>query len=80
MHDGCGGSFENGQDVVAKVRMMGFAQGALPAALELACQHCGEAMTMTTFEYACPKCNAVHAVTPCHSHSAEYVQCAGPDF
>jgi hypothetical protein len=35
---------------------------------------------MTTFEYACPKCNAVHAVTPCHSHSAEYVQCAGPNY
>jgi len=80
MHDGCGGSFVNGQDVVAKLRMMGFSQGALPMPFEMGCQNCGESMTMDTFEFACPKCSAVHGVTPCHSHSAEYVQCAGPNY
>lgn len=80
MHEGCSGTFDSGRAVVTKLRMMGFSQGLLPMAFELSCHHCRAPMTMTTFEFACPGCGAIHGVTPCHSHSAEFVQCAGPDF
>lgn len=80
MHDGCGGSFANGQQVVAKLRMMGFSQGFLPMPFEIDCHHCGKPITMTTFEFTCADCGAVHGVTPCHSNSPTSVQCAGPDF
>ena len=80
MHDGCTGTFSSGRQVVDKVRAMGFSQGVLPVPLELACHHCGEKMAMETFETACPACGAVHAVTPCHAHAAEHVQCAGPGY
>jgi hypothetical protein len=80
MHDDCTATFGNGQAVVDKVRRMGFSQGELTAPLELSCLHCGAPLRMTTFEFACPTCRAVHAVTPCHSHSAGHVQCAGPDY
>ncbi len=80
MHDGCGGSFEDGKQVINKLRMMGFSSGPLPQAFSLECHHCGEEMEMTTFEFACPKCKAVHGVTPCHSFSPEHVQCAGVDY
>ena len=80
MHDGCSGTFVSGRAVVDKLRMMGFSQGALAEPFHLSCQHCGKPMVMETFEHACPACGAVHGVTPCHSHSAEFVQCAGPEY
>jgi rubrerythrin len=80
MHDGCAGSFTSGQEVVDKLRMMGFEGGMLPDALELACHHCGEKLTMITYEYHCPQCKAVHGVTPCHAFDAQHVQCAGPGY
>ncbi len=80
MHDGCTGTFDDGQAVVNKVRMMGFSQGRLPEPLRVPCRHCGQVMEMITFEFSCPGCGAVHAVTPCHAFSAEYVQCAGPGY
>jgi len=80
MHDGCAGSFSSGQEVVNKVRMMGFSQGSIPDPLKLDCKNCGESMEMNTFEFACPSCKAVHAVTPCHAFSPDHVLCAGPDF
>jgi len=80
MHDGCTGDLVDGQDVVKKLRMMGFEGGMLPDALELACHDCGEALKMTTFEFRCPKCGAVHGVTPCHAYDARYVRCAGRDY
>jgi Zn finger protein HypA/HybF involved in hydrogenase expression len=80
MHDGCSGSFSSAKQVVDKVRMMGFAAGMIPDPIELACKHCGETILMTTFEFACPHCQAVHAVTPCHAFSADHVQCAGVGY
>lgn len=80
MHDGCGGSFSTGQQVVDKLRMMGFSAGPLPNPFSLACQHCGAAMEMTTYEYACDACGAVHGVTPCHAFSPDEVRCAGPGY
>ncbi len=80
MHDGCGGTFGSGKQVVDKIRMMGFAGGMLPDPLQLNCHQCDEPMEMTTFEFACPSCGAVHGVTPCHAFGPEHVQCAGPEY
>lgn len=80
MHDGCGGSFQSGQEVVNKLRTMGFSQGPLPQAFQMKCLNCKEQMEMTTYEFACPSCKAVHGVTPCHSFAPEHVQCAGVDY
>lgn len=81
MHDGCMGSFEDGLQVLNKVRMMGFAEGALPAPLDVACtnQACGKTFEMVTFEAVCPHCGMVHAVTPCHAFDAVHVSGAGID-
>ncbi|MDP6946710.1 MAG: hypothetical protein QF464_21350 [Myxococcota bacterium] len=79
MHDGCAGSFTSGKQVINKLRMMGFSQGALPAPFDMDCLNCGKAMSMDTYEFTCPHCKAVHGVTPCHAFSPDNVQCAGPD-
>jgi len=80
MHDGCGETFSDGEQVVSKLRMMGFSPGLLPAPFELDCRDCGKSMLMTTYEFACPHCGAVHGVTPCHASSPENVRCAGVGF
>ena len=80
MHGGCDGNFSDGRQVVDKLRMMGFQKGVLPMAFDMDCQHCGERITMVTYEYSCPHCGAVHGVTPCHAFSAEAVRCAGPGY
>ncbi len=79
MHDGCMGSFDNGLAVLNKVRMMGFAEAALPMALEVTCanQACRKDFEMETFESTCPHCGMVHAVTPCHAFDAANVGGAG---
>jgi hypothetical protein len=77
MHDGCTGPAADGQMVVNKVRMMGFAPQPLPFPLELDCHGCGEAMKMATFEFACPGCGMVHAVTPCSADNPAKVKAAG---
>ena len=80
MHGGCSGSFDSGQQVLAKVRAMGFSEAMLPIPMEMACHNCGKPMTMSTCEFACGECGAVHAVTPCHAHDPEAVQCAGVEL
>jgi Zn finger protein HypA/HybF involved in hydrogenase expression len=80
MHDGCGGSFESGQQVVDKVRTMGFAEQALPMPLEIKCEECGTDFAMETFEAKCPKCETVYGVTPCHAFDAANVATAGKNY
>ena len=77
MHDGCAGSFENGQQVADKVRMMGFNIQPMPMPMEIDCVNCGESFQMVHFEESCPKCEMVYAVTPCHSHDPANVTPAG---
>lgn len=79
MHDGCMGSFESGLEVLNKVRMMGFAEGALPMPLDIVCRNtaCAQTFEMETFEVTCPHCGMVHAVTPCHAFDPESVSGAG---
>jgi len=36
-----------------------------------------EEITMTTFEYECPHCSMVYAVTPCHAFDVENILTAG---
>lgn len=80
MHDGCSGEFENGQQVVDKVRMMGFAEQCLPVPFQVTCKNCEDQFTMETYESHCPSCSAVHAVTPCHAFDADNVVSAGVGY
>lgn len=79
MHDGCSGSFENGKQVVNKLRMMGFSDGAMPIPVEFECE-CGEHIVMDSFEYKCPKCSMVYGVTPCHAFDLNNIMPAGKDY
>ncbi len=79
MHDGCSASFTNGEQVVNKVRMMGFSDGLLPMPLPITCE-CGHSFEMEYFEDKCEKCGMVFGVTPCSSHDPSKVQAAGINF
>lgn len=78
MHDGCSGSFENGKQVVDKLRMMGFSGESMPVPMMIECE-CGESFVMKTFEAKC-ECGMVFGVTPCHASSAENVKPAGVNY
>ena len=80
MHDGCSGTFENGKQVVDKVRMMGFSEQYMPMPFELECVECGSGFEMETFEGKCPKCGMIYGVTPCHAFDPENIQAAGIDY
>jgi len=79
MHDGCSGTFEDGRQVLEKVRMMGFATGMMPVPAQFKCD-CGKEIIMDTFEYHCDSCGMVFAVTPCHAFDVENIQKAGKDL
>ena len=79
-HGDCAGSFENGSQMVDKVRQMGFAEQCMPMPLEIECSGCKEKFEMETFESKCPKCNMVYGVTPCHAFDASNVMPAGVDY
>ena len=38
MHDGCSGKFDNGLQVLAKLKMMGFSTQSMPFPLTFPCQ------------------------------------------
>lgn len=80
VHDGCAASFNDGKEVVDKVRMMGFASQPLPMAMEVECGNCGSNFEMINFESNCPDCDAVHAVTPCHAFDPANVKSAGVGY
>ncbi len=80
MHDGCGGSFETGQQVVDKVRTMGFAEQAMPMPLDIKCEECGTDFVMETFESVCPECEMVYGVVPCHAFDVANVASAGKKY
>lgn len=79
MHDGCSGSFSSGLQVLQKIRMMGFATQPMPMPMPMTCQECGEDFQMVTFEFKCPSCGMVYAVTPCHAFDPSNVQPVGKD-
>ncbi len=80
MHDGCAGSFENGMQVVDKIRTMGFNEQLIPMPFDITCSECEVVFEMTTFEAKCPKCNMVYGVTPCHAFDSENVMPAGKNY
>jgi hypothetical protein len=77
MHDGCAGQFENGRQVVDKVRMMGFAAQPMPMPLQVHCVACHVTFEMAHFEDRCPECDMVYGVTPCHAFDPASVMAAG---
>jgi hypothetical protein len=79
MHDGCLGTFEDGMEVLNKVRNMGFSEGALPMPMMITCANkaCEQTFEMLTFESACPHCGMIHAVVPCHAFEPNNVSGAG---
>ncbi len=77
MHDGCSGAYESGKQIVDKIRMMGFNKSPLAASLEIGCTNCDAVFQMEFMESACPECGMIYGVTPCHSHSSEFVKAAG---
>ena len=80
MHDGCAGNFEDGRQVVDKVRMMGFSTQPTPLPLQVRCGECGTEFSMETFEAYCSGCGAVHGVTPCHAFDPANVMNAGVGY
>lgn len=78
MHDGCSGTFTSGKEVLMKVRMMGFSTGFMPVPLAVDCQ-CGNQVEMSTFEYKCPHCGMVYAVTPCHAFDPANIMACGKE-
>ena len=80
MHDGCAGSFETGQQVIDKVRTMGFAEQVMPMPLDIKCEGCGHSFSMETFESKCPECDMVYGVVPCHAFDASNVASAGINY
>lgn len=80
MHDGCNGSFEDGKQIVDKVRMMGFSQQFMPIPAVFKCHECNEEITMVTMEYTCPHCGMIYGVTPCHAFDVNNIMAAGKDY
>lgn len=80
MHDGCSGSFENGEQVVDKIRMMGFATQPMAIPLHIKCIECGQEFEMDCHEGSCPQCNMVYGVTPCHAFDPDSVMAAGKNY
>lgn len=80
MHDGCAGSFDNGKQVVDKIRMMGFAGQFMPVPLQITCKDCEHDFTMEKFEGKCPECGMVYGVTPCHAFDPDNVMAAGKEY
>jgi len=80
MHDGCSGIYATGEEVVSKIRMMGFNKNTLPRPLNLVCVSCKTNFDMTHMETSCPDCGMVYGVIPCHSHSPEHVKPAGINY
>ena len=80
MHDDGSGSFQSGKQIVDKIRTMGFNTSPVGAELKINCTNCDTVFQMATMESKCPSCKMVYGVTPCHSHSAEFVKAAGVNY
>ncbi|SFR88182.1 hypothetical protein [Anaeromicropila populeti] len=79
MHEGCSGSFQDGKQIVEKLRMMGFSNQTMPIPLFITCE-CGKTFEMVTFEDRCENCGMVYGVTPCHAFDPINVMAAGINY
>lgn len=80
MHEGCTGSSTNGLEVLQKVRMRGFSKKAMPQVASFDCHDCQEQVNMSTFEFTCPSCGLIYAVTPCSASDVSKIQSAGKNI
>ena len=80
MHDDCSQTFQSGKQIVDKIRTMGFNVSPLGKKLEIKCTNCDTEFQMAYMESQCPSCKMVYGVTPCHSHSAQFVKAAGVNY
>lgn len=80
MHEGCTGSSKNGLEVLQKVRMRGFSTKAMPQVMSFDCHECEANVQMSTFEYECPSCGLIYAVTPCSASDVSRIQAAGKNL
>ena len=67
----------DGIEVVEKLRMMGFSNKPMPVPAVFTCKECNTEIVMDTFEYECPHCGMVYAVTPCHAFDVANILSAG---
>lgn len=67
---GC--SFPTNEAVIDKIRAIGKADTPIDNSLQFTC-NCGEAITMTSYVYNCPKCLTVYGVTPCSADDVNNV-------
>lgn len=79
-HGNCSGNFENGAQIVDKIRQMGFNEQYMPMPFDITCVECGRAFEMATFEGKCPQCSMVYGVTPCHAFDPENIMPAGINY
>ncbi|MGA1863171.1 hypothetical protein OWM07_09820 [Deferribacter thermophilus] len=80
MHEGCSGIFENGKQIVDKLRAMGFSNQYMPIPMKKVCENCNTEFVMETFEARCPNCNMTYGVTPCHAYDPENIKAAGINY
>ncbi len=80
MHDACSDAFQSGKQIVDKIRIMGFNTSPIGAELKIKCTNCDAEFQMAYMESQCPSCKMVYGVTPCHSHSAQFVKAAGVNY
>ncbi|MBB5021157.1 hypothetical protein [Desulfurispira natronophila] len=80
MHSNCSAQFDNGAQVVDKLRMMGFEQQHLPLAVAYTCVSCQADFTMETLMSHCPQCGMTYGVTPCHAHDPTNILAAGVNY
>ncbi len=80
MHEGCNGNGMNGCQIVDKIREMGFNTMPIGNPLNITCTACNTNFVLETMESACPSCNMVYGVTPCHASCASNVVAAEVNY
>jgi predicted RNA-binding Zn-ribbon protein involved in translation (DUF1610 family) len=79
-----GGPFSEGVELVefvAQAHDGTIATSPIPdGGLKTNCQGCGAEFVMTTFVFKCPKCDAVHAVSPPRCDDPANIQFAGAEY
>lgn len=79
-HDGgCGCTFDNGKQVVDKVRSKGMADEKMPVQHEITCV-CTTQFTMETYVAKCPVCSMTYGVTPCSCEDINKVAMADINY
>ncbi len=65
-------TFNNGEEMLAKVRAKGFSKDSMDYTYQLECS-CGATVEMNTFETKCENCGGIFVVTPCSQDSMDNI-------